>query len=169
VNIYSGLELTFSTSCPLDTLKDSVTIEPALEGIWETGDNLLFTYVPSQEMAYGTIYQITIPGDLTGNNDSILGEDVILQFETTSLEGEQASTTVEFFAIEGLDNTAYAPGKAPFFSFYDYGRNNDAVFDIETIVYGFPSIEAYPSALHQRPGIGPGALPLPKPSWTRMI
>ncbi len=152
VNIYSGLELTFSTSCPLDTLKDSVTIEPALEGIWETGDNLLFTYVPSQEMAYGTIYQITIPGDLTGDNDSILGEDVILQFETTSLEGEQASTAVEFFAIEGLDNTAYAPGKAPFFSFYDYGRNNDAVFDIETRVYGFPSIEAYTSALHQKTG-----------------
>jgi len=152
VPILSGIELTFSTPCPLDQIQKFVTIEPSLAGTWESQDNLIFTYIPSEEMAYGTIYQIGLPGALTGENDSTLGEDQTLEFETISKEGEKAASAVEFFAIEGLDNTAYAPGKTPFFSYYDYGRNSDAVFDLKVKVYGYANAQDYASALDKKTG-----------------
>ncbi|MDD4798862.1 MAG: Ig-like domain-containing protein [Clostridia bacterium] len=152
VNINSGIELSFSTPCELEAIKKAVTIEPAIKGEWKTEDGRLLTFIPAEEMAHATVYSLTVPADLTAANGSALGLEKIIRFETMSANAEQQSSAVEFFSIERLDNTAFAPDQAPFFTYYNYDGSNDNEFDIDITVYGYANLNDYTEALNDKIG-----------------
>lgn len=75
------LELSNPPKTP-ESFLQSLSIEPALEGTWETSSATTFTFTPTQTLAAGTTYAVTIPKSTTMANGSLFETDTRLGFAT---------------------------------------------------------------------------------------
>ena len=144
VPVSTGIEIIFSQTPDLDSVKQNVTFEPALAGVWSLRDKTA-VFVPESPLAYASLYKIMITGAVQNQDRSVrLEAEQTTMFETEQQGGGTDEEQGAYFELSS-NNKAFRPSVAPYIEYY---QSHETAHQATIKVWRYPNKDAYKEALN---------------------
>ena len=145
VPVNTALRFTFTQSVDPDTAGGYISMDPEIEGMWESNGKQL-TLIPKKNLPLNTVFTVSVKSGLpNAAGDAALDSDVQFQFQT---QLKEYSKDQVWFNIEN-DNNCFRTGEIPSFRYYR-GWNEKPFENLDIVIYRFDDEIGYIEALRSR-------------------